>query len=69
MWRLWTRGWGLRDWWWWFRREGWPLWVAVQLPPRVVYWAFIRVHARSGTCPAETFDEAAKGWAAKYGLD
>jgi len=69
MWRLWTRGWGVRAWWDWFYRDGWPLWVACHLPPRIVYWAFIRVHARDGQNPGEDFNRAAKGWAAAYGLD
>lgn len=68
MWRLWTRGFGVRDWWGWFRRDGWPLWVVCHLPARIVYWAFIRVHAAEGGPPTE-FDRAAKYWAARHGLD
>ena len=51
MWRLWTRGWGLRNWWYWFRLEGFPLWVARHLPNRVTYWAFIMVSGASGRSP------------------
>jgi len=43
MWRLWTRGFGVRDWWHWFRVTGFPVWVAFHLPPRWVYWCAIRV--------------------------
>lgn len=43
MWRLWTRGWGPRDWWFWFRREGFPMWVACHAPKRIVYWCAILV--------------------------
>lgn len=45
MWRIWTRGWGIRDWWHWFSREGFWCWIAFRLPRKLAYWAFIRVHA------------------------
>lgn len=69
LWRLWTRGWGPRHWWFWVRTEGFPLWVARKLPPRIVYWAFIRVHALSGGAPGDGFNEAGRLWAATYRLD
>lgn len=63
MWRLWTRGWGPRDWWFWFRREGFPMWVAWALPRRIALWAFIRVISASGDSPSEiTYDSAYKAW-------
>jgi len=49
MWRLWTRGFGPRDWWYWFRRTGFPVWVAWHLPTRWVYWCAIRVVAQEPT--------------------
>jgi hypothetical protein len=70
MWRLWTRGWGPRDWWRWFRREGWPIWAVSRLPPRLAYWAYIRVVALSGDNPDNvTFRRATDEWRARYRLD
>jgi hypothetical protein len=69
MWRLWTRGWGVRDWWAWVRTEGFPMWVVRHLPPRMVYFAFIRVCALTGANPRDlTFDGACQAWEAKYRL-
>lgn len=62
MWRLWTPGWGVRDWWQWVRREGLPLWIAFRLPRRVVYWAYIRVSASATDSPGTEFDLACKAW-------
>lgn len=60
MWRLWTRGWGPRDWWHWFTSEGFPSWIARRLPRRIAYWAFIRVHAAGEA--NWTFAEVADHW-------
>jgi hypothetical protein len=57
---MYTRGWGLKAWWNWFRYEGFPLWVAKQLPDDIVYWCFIRVHAAGE--PNWPFDVVAKNW-------
>lgn len=47
MWRLWTRGWGVRAWWFWLTTEGFAWFVARHLPRNIAYWAFIRVHGAS----------------------
>lgn len=67
MWRLWTRGWGPRAWWYWFRTEGFPMWFAWRLPPRLAYWVFIRVYALDGQGPGEDFKRVCDAWEAKYG--
>ena len=46
----------IRRWW----REYLPRWVAFHIPPRIAYWCFIRVHARSEV--HWTFAEVAKTW-------
>lgn len=65
MWRLWTPGWGLRDWWYWFSREGLPAWVAFHLPRRVALWAFIRVYAADGSAPGEEYRRVHDAWEAQ----
>lgn len=60
MWRIWTRGWGIRSWWWWVRNEGFWQWIAFRLPRRIAYWAFIRVHAEGEM--SWTFAEVADHW-------
>jgi hypothetical protein len=50
MWRIWTKGWGPRSWWYWFSTEGFPFFVARNLPHRVALWTFIRVYANTGEC-------------------
>lgn len=62
MWRLWTRGWGVRSWWYWFRYEGFPFWVARQLPDRVTYWAYIRVMVKGDLPPCSCFKDVSNRW-------
>lgn len=69
MWRLWTRGWGFWDWWVWFWTEGFPTWVVWRLPPRMVYWAFIRCYAADGQGPGPEFERVARFWEDKYDLN
>lgn len=64
MWRLWTRGWGVRAWWFWWRTEGFPIWVAWRLPRRVALWAFIRVYANSHQSPGPEYALAHDVWMA-----
>ena len=64
-WRIWTRGWGPRDWWAYVRREGFAFWLACHLPRKVAYWAFIRVVASTGDGPGPDFDRIAKHWEAR----
>jgi len=66
MWRLWTRGWGPRDWWYWVRREGFPMWVAWCIPRSIAYWVFIRVYAAAGDAGAD-YDRVCKAWEAGAG--
>lgn len=68
MWRLWTRGWGLQAWWFWFHREGFPLWVASKLPPRITLWAFILVSAGDPVGPDDGYKRAYDAWATKHHL-
>lgn len=66
MWRLWTRGWGPRDWWYWFVREGFPLWVAWHIPKRIALWTFIRVYSNGiKDCPGEEYRTAYDAWGVK----
>lgn len=62
MWRLWTRGWGPKDWWYWFRRDGFPMWVAFRLPKRIALWTFIRVYAKDCESPGPEFKRAHDAW-------
>jgi hypothetical protein len=60
--------WLLLRWWWravW--RERLPMWVARHLPPRICYFAFIRVHAASEA--DWTFVDVARTWEARYRLE
>lgn len=68
MWRLWTRGWGPRDWWYWFYTEGFPLWVARHTPPRIALWTFIMVYAGSVDSPREDYKRAYDAWVSKHGI-
>ncbi len=68
MWRLWTRGWGPRDWWYWFKREGFPIWVAWHLPARWAFWAYVRVATLEADAPGQEFHRAHDAWTAKYDL-
>lgn len=63
MWRIWTRGFGPRDWWHWFREQGFPMWVAWRLPHRIALWAFIRVYAKgfAGT-PGADYQRVYEAW-------
>lgn len=65
MWRIWTRGWGLKSWWLWFRIEGFPLWIAWHLPKRVALWAFIRVYAHSTDSPGSEYQRVYDAWGIK----
>ena len=68
MWRLWTRGWGPRDWWYWFVHDGFPMWVAWALPRRIALWTFIRVMAATGDNPDNiTYKSAYDAWEAGAG--
>jgi len=68
MWRLWTRGWGPRDWWYWFRKEGLPFWIARHLPKRVMLWAFIIVYGNGFDSPKDDYKQVYDAWVAKHGL-
>ena len=63
MWRLWTRGFGVRDWWYWFRTQGFPMWMAFHVPRWLAYWCFIRVHEASEA--HWSFDAVARAWRSK----
>lgn len=62
VWRIWTRGWGPRDWVSYMWREGAPMWVAWHLPHRVAMWTFIRVYAESGDGPGPEYKQALDAW-------
>lgn len=68
MWRIWTRGWGPRDWWSWFKAEGFPWWVAHHTPRYIALLTFVRVCAASGQSPDTiTYESAYKAWEAGAG--
>jgi hypothetical protein len=67
MWRLWTRGWGPRNWWYWFKTQGFPLWIANHTPKRILYWCFIKVCAFSE--PHASFQSIADKWVSEHKLD
>lgn len=69
MWRLWTPGWGLRDWWYWFTRKGLPLWAARHLPARIALWAFILVYAHDGQSPGPDYSPKYAAWASTHGIN
>jgi hypothetical protein len=74
MWRLWTRGFGPRDWWHWWRTQGFPMWVAWHLPRRLVYWCVVRVWSQEpadlslddfvqwNACPDRRFIDGLRLW-------
>ncbi len=62
MWRLRTRGWGVRAWWYWFTQEGLPMAIAWRLPHRVALWAFIRVYAADGSAPGPDYARVYDAW-------
>lgn len=64
MWRIWTRGWGVRSWWIWFRSEGLPMAVAWSLPKNVALWTFIRVYGVKGDCGPD-YEPVYKLWEAE----
>jgi hypothetical protein len=57
----------LRAWW----RRCWvqtiPRWIATQLPARLVYWCFIRVHANAES--HWSFDAVADAWMDRHRLN
>lgn len=65
MWRLWTRGWGPRDWWRWVKREGFAIWVAKRLPHQVALWAFIIVYTNGCDSPGPDYKPVYDAWEAK----
>jgi hypothetical protein len=66
LWRIWTRGWGVRDWWAYFRRDGLPISVAWVLPRAVVYWCYVRVTVATAPDPSVlTFGDVCKVWREK----
>lgn len=67
MWRIWTRGWGPRDWWTWFRDYGFPMWFAWKLPRYLAYWAYIRVHVASNDGAIADPIATMKAWEAGAG--
>jgi hypothetical protein len=63
MWRLWTKGWGVRAWWYWVC-ENWPYWVANRLPREVALRTFIRVYAWDGQAPGPEYTRIYRAWVA-----
>lgn len=62
-WRIWTAGWGPRDWWRYLRREGFAVWIAFMLPRRMALWAFIRVYAHGCKgSPGEEYERIYRAW-------
>ncbi len=67
MWRIWTRGWGPRDWWFWFKDSGFPMWFAWALPRYLAYWTYIRVHTASNDGASDEAIATMKAWEAGAG--
>lgn len=67
MWRLWTRGWGPRDWWYWFRTTSFPMWVAWHIPRGLALWVFVRVYCADGQAPGEDYVRVYRAWEAGAG--
>lgn len=67
MWRIWTKGWGVRAWWRWFTTQGFPVWLAWRLPRWLAYWAYIRVYAAGNDGASEEYARTAKAWEAGAG--
>lgn len=61
MWRLWTKGWGVRAWWY-AVKEATPRKLAWMLPRQVALWAFIRVYSASIDSPSRDYVRACDGW-------
>jgi len=62
MWRLWTRGWGPRDWWFWFTRTAVPMWIAWRIPRYIAMWVFIRVYSCDGCSPGPEYTRVMQAW-------
>ena len=62
MWRIWTRGFGIRDWWYWFNNTAFPLWFARHLPKKLAYWTFIMVYANGVDSPDSKFKQICDAW-------
>ena len=62
MWRIWTKGFGPRDWWYWFKNEGFPWWVAFHIPHRIALFTFIRVYAKDGQAPGPEYTRVYNAW-------
>lgn len=62
MWRIWTRGWGLRGWWRWFWNEELPMRVAWMIPRRVALWVFVRVYGCDLQAPGPEYVRVYKAW-------
>lgn len=45
------------------------MWVVWRLPPRLVYWAFIRAYALDGHAPGPEYERVANYWESKYRLN
>ena len=61
MWRLWTRGWGVRGWWQWVT-DATPRQIAWWLPHQIALWAFIRVYAHTGDAPGPEYTRVYDAW-------
>ncbi len=62
-WRIWTRGWGFRDWFQYVKNEGFHVWLAWRIPHKVALWTFIRVYAHSEMSPGEEYRRVYEAWA------
>lgn len=62
MWRLWTRGWGVRSWWWWMTDSAIPLWFAWHMPRYLAYWAYIRVYSASNDGLSDEANNTMDAW-------
>ena len=65
MWRIWTKGWGLKSWWYWFKEERFPIWIAWKIPHRIALWTFIRVYAKDGNSPGPEYSRVYDAWEGK----
>lgn len=67
MWRLWTRGWGPRDWWHWFSTEKVPMTIAWWIPRKIALWVFIRVYSCDGQSPGRDYKRVYDAWESGQG--
>ena len=65
IWQIWTKGWGLRDWLSYVKHEGFPLFIAWNLPKSIALLTFVRVYANGMDSPSSEYKIICNKWGEK----